>query len=193
MLYLAITVKNNQREEQSDAWSSAPTIITRVLIKACLTKITGVEGMEGDRERLTEGKRERGKEKEPGRKEGRIVRGRQTDPAAGFLGWSHPSADADAAAALMLKSLSQTTWRRAGSRMSGGAYQILSEISKSRSKRKALIPIVALFKAECPVHALFFPLHGWGQSTESSGYFQILNRDYAEIHFIELLKTCLIR
>lgn len=32
--------------------------------------------------------------------------------------------------------------------MSGGAYQILDEISKSRRKRKALIPIVALFKAE---------------------------------------------
>lgn len=60
MLYLAITVKNNQREEQSDAWASAPTIITRALIKGCLTKITGVEGMEGDRERVTEGKRERG-------------------------------------------------------------------------------------------------------------------------------------
>lgn len=43
--------------------------------------------MEGDRERESKREREReGKRKEPGRKGGRTVRGRQTDPAAGVPG-----------------------------------------------------------------------------------------------------------
>lgn len=44
--------------------------------------------MEGDRgsERAKDGERER-KRRELGRKEGRTVRGRQTDLAAGSLGW----------------------------------------------------------------------------------------------------------
>lgn len=158
--FLATTGKNNQREEPSHVWPGAPTIINRALIKARLTKITGVEGMEGDRERGKEGRERGGRGRSLAeRKEGRIVRGRQTDPAAAFPGWSRPSADAaaGAAAALTLRSQSQTRWRRAGSGMSGGANQILNEISKSRRKRKALIPIVALFEAEsCPC-PLFSP------------------------------------
>lgn len=135
--------------------------------------------MEGDRE-SQRGEEREGKRKNPSRKEGRIVRGRQTDPAAGFLGWSCPSADADAdaAAALMLRSQSQTRWRCAGSRMSGGAYQLLNEISKSRSKKKKkqLFPLSPSSKQSVLSMPSFFPLHGWGQSKESTRYFPILNR-----------------
>lgn len=84
-IYHATYICSFQREEQSDAWSSAPTITNGALINACLAKIT--EGMEGERERVKEGKRE-GKRREPGRKEGRKDSKRKTNRC---FTWMEPS------------------------------------------------------------------------------------------------------
>lgn len=117
--------------------------------------------MEGEGESVKEGKRERGRGGIPAeKKEGRMGRGRQTDPDAGLHGWSRVSAGPAAAQ----KPKPDKMETRAGSRMSGVASQMLNESSKSRGKRKALIPVVApLLKAECPVHSPISPLSGWNQ------------------------------
>lgn len=109
--------------------------------------------MEGEGERVKEGKRERGEEEGSWQK-GRMGRGRQTDPDAGLHGRSRLSAGPAAAP----KPKPDKMETRARSRTSSAASQMLNESSKSRGKRKALIPAVAPPKPECPVHSLISPL-----------------------------------
>lgn len=92
-------------------------------------------------------------------------RGRQTDPDAGLHGWSRLSAGPAAAQ----KPKPDKMETRARSRMSSVASQMLNESSKSRGKRKALIPAVAPLKAECPVHSLNFPFLAGVNGKDSRG------------------------
>lgn len=57
--------------------------------------------------------------------------------------------------------------------MSSDVSQRLNESSKSRGKRKALIPVVAPLKAECPVQSLIVAFLAGVNGKDSRGYFQI--------------------
>lgn len=112
--------------------------------------------MEGEGERVKEGKRERGEEEGSWQK-GRKDRKRKTNRPR----WSRLSAGP--AAAEMPEPDKMES--RAGSRMSSVASQMLNESSKSRGKRKAPIPVVA----ECPVHSLISPFLAGVNGKDSRG------------------------
>lgn len=71
-------------------------------------------------------------------------------------------------------------------------WQIFHEINKKTRTKKTFLSISVQLKAlslsPCP-----FLLLGIRQTKEHGGYSWIKNTDYAEIHFTESLKTCLIR